>query len=94
MPAPISPESRSARARLAYSTRQHGTTAEPTTGARRDYAAARLADYIRDTLEKAPPLTDEQRAKLAELLRPVRRPRGRSAVVADRLAELDGGSAA
>ncbi|CPR10500.1 phiRv1 phage protein [Mycobacterium bohemicum DSM 44277] len=32
-----------------------------------------LADYINETLAKAPPLTSEQRAKLAELLRPVRR---------------------
>lgn len=32
-----------------------------------------LADYIAKTLATFPPLTSEQRAKLAELLRPVRR---------------------
>jgi len=40
--------------------------------ARRDFAAARLDDYIRDTLAKAPPLTDEQRTRLADLLKPAR----------------------
>lgn len=42
--------------------------------ARRDYAAARINDYILETLREAPPLSDEQRNALAELLRPVRRP--------------------
>lgn len=40
--------------------------------ARRDLHATQCADYIKETLAKAPPLTSEQRAKLAELLRPVR----------------------
>jgi hypothetical protein len=34
--------------------------------------AQQLADYIAKTLATAPALTSEQRAKLAELLRPVR----------------------
>jgi hypothetical protein len=42
--------------------------------ARRDYAAARIHDYVLQTLAEAPPLSDEQRNALAELLRPVRRP--------------------
>jgi hypothetical protein len=42
--------------------------------AKRDYAAARINDYILETLREAPPLSDEQRNALAELLRPVRRP--------------------
>ena len=40
--------------------------------ARRGLRAALLADYIDRVLAQAPPLTDEQRSKLAELLRPVR----------------------
>jgi hypothetical protein len=32
-----------------------------------------IADYIDRMLQKAPPLTDAQRDRLAELLRPVRR---------------------
>ena len=42
--------------------------------ARRDYAAARIHDYVLKILAEAPPLSDEQRNTLAELLRPVRRP--------------------
>jgi len=38
----------------------------------RDLAAAKIDDYIKRNLAAAPPLTNEQRAKLAELLRPVR----------------------
>ena len=35
----------------------------------RDYAAAKLADYIARTVDAAPPLTDAQRDRLALLLR-------------------------
>ncbi len=35
----------------------------------RDFAFARLEDYIRQTVEAAPPLTDDQRSRLALLLR-------------------------
>jgi hypothetical protein len=38
----------------------------------RDLAALRLEEYIARTLAAAPPLSDEQRTKLAELLKPVR----------------------
>lgn len=79
MPVPTSPQSRSARSRLARSAQSHGPDAAETTDARRDFAAARLDDYIRDTLAKAPPLSDEQRTRLAELLRPVRQPTGGAA---------------
>ncbi len=34
--------------------------------------ALQAEEYIKKTLSKAPPLTDEQRSKLAELLKPVR----------------------
>ncbi len=38
----------------------------------RGLAAAKIFDYIERVLAAAPPLTDAQRAALAELLRPVR----------------------
>lgn len=72
MPVPTSPQSRSARARLAKSAQANGPNSTVTADARREFAAARLDDYIRDTLAKAPPLTDEQRSRLADLLRPAR----------------------
>lgn len=72
MPVPISPQSRAARARLGQSTMRLGPNSAETIDARRDYAAERLSDYIRDTLAKAPPLSDHQRTRLAELLKPVR----------------------
>lgn len=37
--------------------------------ARRSLAAERIADYIEQTVEKFPPLTDDQRDRLARLLR-------------------------
>lgn len=69
MPVPTTPQSRSARSRLAKSAQDKGRDSIETAEARRDFAAARLDDYIRDTLAKAPPLTEEQRTRLAELLR-------------------------
>lgn len=46
-----------------------------------------IAAYVDKILAERPPLSDEQRTRLAELLRPVRQ-----SVVAERLAELDGGA--
>lgn len=40
--------------------------------ARRNLAAAKTAAYIQKILAEAPPLTDEQRTALAELLAPIR----------------------
>jgi hypothetical protein len=40
----------------------------------RELATLRLSEYIEKTLAEAPPLTDQQRTTLAELLTPVRRP--------------------
>lgn len=63
--------------------------------AKRDFNAAKIADYIRRALAEAPPLTDEQRVRLADLLRPARKiASSRAAVVAERVAELDGGAGA
>lgn len=39
---------------------------------RRDLNEAKAAAYIKRLLEAAPPLTEEQRTRLAELLKPVR----------------------
>ncbi|QRZ10186.1 hypothetical protein [Mycolicibacterium austroafricanum] len=55
----------------------------------RNMRALRLADYIERTLAAAPPLTDEQRIRLSELLRPT----DRRSIIANRLAALDGGAA-
>lgn len=37
---------------------------------RRDLAAAKLEDYVARVVEAAPPLTDEQRQRIAALLAP------------------------
>jgi len=36
---------------------------------RRDYAAAKLEDYVRRTVNAAPPLTQDQQSRIAALLR-------------------------
>jgi hypothetical protein len=60
------------RAGIARATRKSQLTGDPTpvVEARRDYAAAKLAEHIKKIIDQAPPLTDEQRARLAALLRP------------------------
>ncbi len=39
-----------------------------------------ITEYVEKILAEAPPLNDEQRVRLAELLRPVRRPAGNAGV--------------
>jgi hypothetical protein len=56
-----------ARARVAGLSRHHGPDSPHTLNARRDLRAARLEEYIARTLATAPPLTDEQRERLALL---------------------------
>jgi hypothetical protein len=41
--------------------------------AKRDLAEAKITAYVEKILAEAPPLNDEQRTRLAELLRPVRK---------------------
>ena len=79
-----------ARNQLAVACRHHPDQAEDR---RRDLAEAKITDYVEKVLAQAPPLSDEQRTRLAELLRPVRRSAKttRKTVVQDRTAELDGG---
>ena len=60
------------RARYASLTRSRDPDDPELLEARRNLRAERLADYIEKILAAAPPLTDEQRSRLAELLRPVR----------------------
>lgn len=73
MPPELSRDTAHHRARVGALSRDRKPGDPVLDAARRDLNAARLADYIQWTLAKAPPLTGEQRAKLAELLRPVRR---------------------
>jgi hypothetical protein len=60
------------RAGIARATRTARLTGDPTpaVAARRDYAAAKIEDYVRKVVDQAPPLTDEQRSRIAALLRP------------------------
>ena len=54
-------------ARAERDSRRTGDTS-PTVDARREYAVAKIEDYVRRTVDAAPPLTDDQRHKLAQLL--------------------------
>ena len=60
--------SRRSKARLAYSTRQYGPDATETVNARRDFAASRIEDHIRELIAAAPPLTSDQLQRIASLL--------------------------
>lgn len=66
---------RKARSRLANaakSARRHDSAdaAAEVRNAKRDYAAAALAEHIRRLVADAPPLTDQQRDYLRQLLAP------------------------
>lgn len=58
----------SERARLAALLRHKSPDAPEIEEARRDLRAARLEKIVRETVAAAPPLTDEQRRRLAVLL--------------------------
>ena len=60
---------RSLSCRVAATQRHHGADAPETHEARRDLAAARLEQFIKRTVDAAPPLTLAQRDRLALLLR-------------------------
>lgn len=57
------------RARLAALRRHHGDDDPQVVELSREFRADRMADYIIRTVDAAPPLTSEQRARLASLLR-------------------------
>lgn len=59
-----------ARNKLGVACRHHPEQVEQR---RRELVEAKIADYVEKELAKAPPLTPDQRARLAELLAPVRR---------------------
>lgn len=59
------------RARKAAQNRHPG---EDDTELRRELAEAKVADYIEQALAASPPLLDEQRSRLADLLKPAARP--------------------
>ena len=63
----------SARCSIARAVKARDRAAE--TAARRDFAEARIADRIQTVLADAPELRPEQRDRLIELLRPVRKRR-------------------
>jgi hypothetical protein len=69
----LSPAVTHERARIAALSRDRQPDDPKLVEARRNLHAARLKQHIEKTLAAAPPLTDEQRCRLAELLRPVRR---------------------
>lgn len=71
--------SRTARAKLAYATRTYGPESHEVASARRDFSAARIEDHVRELLAKAPPLTSEQRERIAALLRVGPRPQAEHA---------------
>lgn len=58
------------RARVASLSRSRASDDPVLVGARRDLKFERHADYIRQTVDAAPPLTEEQRSRLALLLAP------------------------
>lgn len=60
------------RARVAALSRTKSPDDPALLDARRDLKAAKAENYISKVLAEAPPLTDAQRTRLAELLRPAR----------------------
>lgn len=65
------PEVRRARGRLARSTGLRGPDHPATLAARREFRTERWLAAIRAVVDEAPPLTEDQRARLAVLLAPV-----------------------
>jgi hypothetical protein len=61
------------RARIAALTRSRQADDPELVTARQNLKALSLEEHVARVLAEAPPLTDEQRCRLAELLRPVRR---------------------
>lgn len=62
-----SPATRHLVATLAATTRHHPN--DDVTDLRRDLAAQQIEDYVRRVVDNAPPLTAEQRDRLALILR-------------------------
>lgn len=65
--ATISPTTARARGKVAALTRSRSTDDPDLVGARRELATSSLTDHIERVLAAAPPLTNEQRRRLAGL---------------------------
>ncbi|GEL22751.1 hypothetical protein PSU4_17050 [Pseudonocardia sulfidoxydans NBRC 16205] len=63
------PARRSAAARVSVLQRHHGPDDPRLNDARRELRAAELEDHVRRIVDGAPPLTAEQRNRIATLLR-------------------------
>lgn len=61
------------RARVAALSRDRAPDDHDLLDAKQQLRVAKTAEYIRKLVEEAPPLSDDQRARLAELLAPVRK---------------------
>ena len=72
------------KSRRALAVRHHGADSPQARQAADELAAQKTVIYIQHLLAEAPPLSDEARAKLAELLQPAREQINRQ-----QLAELD-----
>lgn len=70
---PVSGEVSRRRAQVARRTQSYPADHPHLLDAKRDLAEAKIAAYVQRVLAAAPPLSDEQRTRLAELLRPVRK---------------------
>jgi hypothetical protein len=68
LPVPIGREAIRRRGLLAAKSKRFGPDHPDTIQARRELLEARLADHIRQVVDGAPPLTAEQRDRLAVLL--------------------------
>lgn len=66
----MTPAERTTRARIAAGRRHHPDD-EQTDVLAAAFKTDRLAQYIQQTVDAAPPLSDAQRARLAAVLRPV-----------------------
>ena len=66
----IHARSTATRTRIARAAKAGDAAAE--VEARRDHAEVRIAEYVERVLASAPPLSDEQKTRLAELLRGAR----------------------
>ncbi len=62
------------RSKLARLHQTHSPDSPEIRDARRDLRAARLEDHVAKAVAEAPPFTDEQRARIAALLRAGDRP--------------------
>ena len=74
LPTMLSPAAKSARGRIAALSRSRESDDPDLQAAHRDLRAERLASHVTEVVASAPPLTDEQRERIAALLRVGPRP--------------------